>query len=90
MPKFIQFTCEELISTGLKEDGTHGKKKTVGMPSWKKGDKNTPLEDYHYDNDYYEIMCNPPNAKKEHKVKCILTGKINNITVIIILTSQPS
>tara|TARA_R110001599_G_scaffold10876_4_gene52658 strand:+ start:166 stop:2607 length:2442 start_codon:yes stop_codon:yes gene_type:complete len=77
---FIKFTCENLVSTGVKEDGTHAKK-PVGMPSWKKGGENTPLEDYYYSNDYYEFKYYPPDTTNEHNVICILTGKINNITV---------
>ena len=42
--KFIQFTCEEVVSTGLKEDGTHGKKNSWYAKLEKKATRTRPLK----------------------------------------------
>ena len=63
---FVKFGCVKLCMNDK------GKKTLVGMQKWKDKDKKL------YTREQYKKMYNP----NTHKVVCVLTGKINNITVI--------
>jgi phage/plasmid-associated DNA primase len=72
LPEFIYFTCESLRAK-MKSDGTLGKI-PFGMPTWTRtDDKGNKLL---FSKDHYKSL-----IKKGHKVNCILTGKMNDITV---------
>ena len=68
---FIKFTCPELNRkwNANKDGGIGGWDKLFKLPKWKNGNKL-------HSNDVYEYMCN-----EDHKVNCVLTGGVNNITV---------
>ena len=68
---FIKFTCPDLNRkwNANKDSGIGGWDKLFKLPKWKNGDK------LHH-NDVYEFMCD-----ENHKVNCVLTGEVNNITV---------
>ena len=63
---FVKFGCVKLCMNDK------GKKTLVGMQKWKDKDKKL------YTREQYKKMYNP----NTHKVVCVVTGKINNITVI--------
>lgn len=69
---FIKFTCPQLNRkwNAKKDGGVGGWDKLFKLPpKWKDGDKL-------FSKDVYEFMCDD-----NHKVNCVITGKINNITV---------
>ena len=69
---FIKFTCPQLNRkwNANKDSGMGGWDKLFKLPpKWKDGDKL-------FSKDVYEFMCDD-----NHKVNCVITGKINNITV---------
>ena len=65
--RFIYFTAPKLIKNANGSKQLH-----PYCPKWMKDKFNKEL----YSREHYESICDPT-----HKVKCVLTGKINNITV---------
>ena len=69
---FIKFTCPDLDRNwnANKDNGIGGWDKVFKLPKWK--DDKSHL----FTKDVYDFMCND-----KHKVNCVLTGQISNITV---------
>lgn len=71
-PEFVYFTCESLRAK-MKSDGSLGKI-PFGMPTWTRTDDNGNKS--LFPTSHYKTL-----IKKHHKVNCILTGKVNDVTV---------